>query len=88
MQELMTPYFWFLWKQSYLDAMSALLPCQPMHAKVLSFAPVQVHHVFKHLDLNNDNTVSKDELAVFLKHLFTEQLKVPGCCIMPHAHTP
>lgn len=29
----------------------------------------QVRHVFKHLDLNNDLGVSRDELEVFLKHL-------------------
>lgn len=33
-------------------------------------------HVFRHLDLDSDNNVSKDELAVFLRHLFSEQLKV------------
>mmetsp|Transcript_26905 Transcript_26905/g.58739 ORF Transcript_26905/g.58739 Transcript_26905/m.58739 type:complete len:118 (-) Transcript_26905:709-1062(-) len=37
--------------------------------------PDQVNHVFKHLDLNSDNNVSRDELAVFLQHLFNEQLK-------------
>lgn len=29
----------------------------------------------QHLDLNNDKSVSKSELEVFLKHLFKEQLK-------------
>mmetsp|Transcript_15553 Transcript_15553/g.26904 ORF Transcript_15553/g.26904 Transcript_15553/m.26904 type:complete len:134 (-) Transcript_15553:319-720(-) len=33
----------------------------------------QVVHVFKHLDLDNDLAVCKDELAVFLHHLFSEQ---------------
>eukprot|EP00798_Chlamydomonas_sp_ICE-L_P007718 gene7718-887_t len=35
----------------------------------------QVNHVFQHLDLNSDDEVSKDELSVFLRHLFNEQLK-------------
>ena len=40
------------------------------------FTPMcQVNHVFKHLDLNSDNSVSVDELAVFLRHLFSEQMK-------------
>ena len=30
--------------------------------------------MFKHLDLNSDNCVSIDELEVFLRHLFTEQM--------------
>ncbi|KAJ9522434.1 hypothetical protein QJQ45_008274 [Haematococcus lacustris] len=35
----------------------------------------QVAHVFRHLDLNNDNSVNKDELSAFLLHLFQEQLR-------------
>ena len=31
--------------------------------------------MFKHLDLNSDNSVTIDELAVFLRHLFNEQMK-------------
>ena len=31
--------------------------------------------MFKHLDLNSDNSVTVDELAVFLRHLFNEQMK-------------
>lgn len=31
--------------------------------------------VFKHLDLNGDDTVSADELEAFLRHLLNEQLR-------------
>jgi len=34
----------------------------------------QAYQVFKHLDLNGDNSVTRDELTVFLRHLFTEQM--------------
>lgn len=35
----------------------------------------QVHSIFQHLDLNCDSKVSREELAVFLKHFFQQQLK-------------
>jgi hypothetical protein len=38
----------------------------------------QIQHVFRHLDLNGDDAVNKEELAVFLRHLFKEQLKQTG----------
>ncbi len=31
--------------------------------------------MFQHLDLDNDNTVTRNEMSVFLRHLFKEQLK-------------
>ena len=50
------------------------LACPPAGVQNVP-SPDQVKHVFKHLDLNSDSNVSKDELDVFLKHLFKEQLK-------------
>lgn len=34
----------------------------------------QVFHVFKHLDLNSDHSISRDEMEVFLRHSFQQQL--------------
>ncbi|KXZ43542.1 hypothetical protein GPECTOR_87g404 [Gonium pectorale] len=44
---------------------------QPQHA--------QVQGIFGQLDLNNDRTISRDELSVFLRHFFQEQVK---CCAL------
>ncbi|PNW80277.1 hypothetical protein CHLRE_08g385100v5 [Chlamydomonas reinhardtii] len=38
-------------------------------------APAQVAGVFKQLDLNNDRDISREELSVFLRHFFQEQVK-------------
>lgn len=37
--------------------------------------PAQVQGVFRQLDLNGDRGISRDELSVFLRHLFQEQVK-------------
>ncbi|KAG2426710.1 hypothetical protein HYH02_014750 [Chlamydomonas schloesseri] len=38
-------------------------------------APAQVAGVFNQLDLNNDHDISREELGVFLRHFFQEQVK-------------
>ncbi|KAG1675690.1 hypothetical protein FOA52_002399 [Chlamydomonas sp. UWO 241] len=35
----------------------------------------QVAHLFRHLDLDGDNDVSRDEMEAFLRHVFDEQLR-------------
>ncbi|KAG2489181.1 hypothetical protein HYH03_012407 [Edaphochlamys debaryana] len=44
--------------------------------------PQQVQGVFKQLDLDNDRGISRDELAVFLRHFFQEQVKY--CALKLH----
>jgi hypothetical protein len=36
---------------------------------------LQIEHVFRHLDLNSDDSVARDELEAFLRHLFSEHLR-------------
>ncbi|EFJ44516.1 hypothetical protein VOLCADRAFT_95224 [Volvox carteri f. nagariensis] len=42
----------------------------------------QIHGIFLHLDLNNDKAISREELAVFLRHFFQQQVKF--CALKLH----
>lgn len=35
----------------------------------------QIKQVFRHIDLNNDASVTREELSVFLRHMLREQAK-------------
>ncbi|GLC36345.1 Lysophosphatidylcholine acyltransferase 2 [Pleodorina starrii] len=42
----------------------------------------QVHGIFHQLDLNNDQCISREELGVFLRHFFQQQVKF--CALKLH----
>ncbi|GIL65406.1 hypothetical protein Vafri_19158 [Volvox africanus] len=42
----------------------------------------QVQGIFHQLDLNNDQAISREELAVFLRHFFQQQVKF--CALKLH----
>uniref|UniRef100_A0A7S0YSG9 EF-hand domain-containing protein n=1 Tax=Polytomella parva TaxID=51329 RepID=A0A7S0YSG9_9CHLO len=35
----------------------------------------QIQFIFSHLDLNSDNVVQKEELAIFVKHMLQERVR-------------